>query len=90
MLEVVRAEHVEGYRICVEFNTGERGEVDLQETLWGPVFEPLKDPQTFRQFEVSEILHTVRWENGADLAPEFLHAKMVEQAAAADARTSHR
>jgi len=89
MLEVVRAEHIEGYRIHVEFNTGERGEVDLQEALWGPVFEPLKDPQTFRRFAVSATLHTVRWENGADLAPEFLHDKMVEQAAA-DASTSHR
>jgi hypothetical protein len=25
------------------------------------------------------VLHTVRWENDADLAPEFLYEKMVEQ-----------
>ena len=43
------------------------------------MFEPLKDPAVFRRFEVSDVLHTIRWENGADLAPEYLH-QMVEQA----------
>ena len=81
MLEVVRGEHVEGYRIRVEFNTDEGGEVDLQDALWGPVFEPLRDPERFRRFEVSDVLRTITWENDADLAPEFLRDKMIEQAA---------
>jgi len=79
MLEVVNAEYVADYRIRVRFNTGEEGAVDLREALWGPVFEPLKDIATFRRFTVSEVLHTICWENGADLAPEFLHDKMTEQ-----------
>jgi hypothetical protein len=28
------------------------------------------------------VLHTIAWDNGADFAPEFLHDRMVEQAAA--------
>jgi hypothetical protein len=43
------------------------------------MFEPLRDPTAFERFEVSPVLHTVRWENDADLAPEFLYEKMVEQ-----------
>jgi hypothetical protein len=80
MLEVIGAEHLEGYKIHVRFNNGESGVVDLAEALWGPVFEPLKDPAVFRTFEVSPVLHTIRWANDADLAPEYLYDKMVEQA----------
>ena len=40
----------------------------------GPVFEPLRDVQTFRSFQVHPDLHTVTWPNGADFAPEFLHS----------------
>ncbi len=89
MLQVTRAEHLEGFKIRVFFSNGEEGVVDLFEALWGPVFEPLKDPSGFREFKVSEVLHTIAWENGADFAPEFLYDRMVEQAAAhgrADAR----
>lgn len=83
MLEVVDAKYVDGYRIHVRFNNGEEGVVDLTESLWGPVFEPLKDPAAFQRFEVSELFHTIIWENGADLAPEYIHDKMIEQAPAA-------
>ncbi len=80
MLEVVRAEYVEGYKIRVAFNTGETGVVDLADVLWGPVFEPLKDLDTFKRFKVSHVLHTIAWDNHADLAPEYLREKMREQA----------
>ena len=85
MLEVTKAEYVEGYRIRVSFNTGETGVVDLKGALWGPVFEPLKDTSAFKRFSVSDVLHTVCWENGADFAPEFLRDRMLQQAGTADA-----
>jgi hypothetical protein len=89
MLEVISAEYVEGFKVKVRFSNGESGFVDLTDALWGPVFEPLKNPDAFRRFEVSDVLHTICWENGADLAPEFLYDQRVEQSAArgrADAR----
>ncbi len=89
MLQVTRAEHLEGFKVRVSFSNGEAGVVDLFEALWGPVFEPLRDPGRFKEFKVSEVLHTIAWENGADFAPEFLYDRMVKQAAAhgrADAR----
>ncbi len=79
MLEVVSARHVANYAIEVQFNNGQDGIVDLKDALWGPVFEPLKNVARFRQFEVSPVLHTIRWDNDADLAPEFLHQKLLEQ-----------
>ena len=79
MLEVVGAEYVEGYRIRLRFNNGEAGVVDLKDCLWGPVFEPLRDVAVFKRFGVSEVLHTLCWENDADFAPEFLYDKMAEQ-----------
>ena len=79
MVEVTSAQYVDGYRIRVAFNTGESGTVDLKDALWGPVFEPLRDPSVFRRFELSKTLQTICWENGADFAPEFLLEKMVEQ-----------
>jgi hypothetical protein len=79
MLEIISAEYAGGCRLRVCFSNGDEGTVDLADSLWGPVFEPLRDPAAFKRFEVSPVLHTVRWENDADLAPEFLYEKMVEQ-----------
>ena len=76
MLHVVDARYVSGYKIWVEFNNGESGVVDLEPDLWGPVFEPLRDPDVFKRFKVSDILHTIAWDNGADFAPEHLHDKV--------------
>ena len=66
------------------FNTGESGVVDLAQSLWGPVFEPLRTSDRFRRFTVSQTLHTITWDNDADFAPEHLRDKMIEQGAAAD------
>jgi hypothetical protein len=79
MLEVTRAQYQEGYKIWVEFNDGVSGVVDLSETLWGPIFEPLRDIERFKRFAVSDVLHTIVWENDADLAPEYLYEKLAGQ-----------
>ena len=67
------ASHVGGYRLRLEFSDGTAGEVDLESQLWGEVFEPLRDPEYFRRFEVHSELNTLTWPNGADLAPEYLY-----------------
>ena len=79
MLEVRAAVYVDGHRIHIAFSNGKQGMVDLTDALWGPMFEPLRDLRAFQKFEVSPVLHTIRWENDADLAPEYLYDKMVEQ-----------
>jgi hypothetical protein len=83
MLCVTNAEYLRGYRIKVTFSNGESGIVDMEAALWGPVFEPLRDLCAFKRFSVSNVLHTISWDNGADFAPEFLYDQMLEQAHAA-------
>jgi len=76
MLHVMTAKYKGDYKIWIRFNTGESGIVDLEDDLWGPVFEPLKDKEKFKCFHVSKVLHTLVWDNGADLAPEHLYQKV--------------
>jgi uncharacterized protein DUF2442 len=53
------------------FDDGATRDVDLADSLWGPVFEPLKDPAFFAQVFVDH--GTVCWPNGVDLDPLVLH-----------------
>jgi hypothetical protein len=80
MLEIIKAEYVSGYKIRLRFNNNESGTVDLEDSLWGPVFEPLKNIALFKEFRVSDVLHTICWQNHADFAPEYLLGKMLKQA----------
>ena len=52
--------------------------VEIDE-LWGEVFEPLTDAHLFATARQDEVLGTVVWANGADLAPEFLLKLLQEQ-----------
>ena len=73
ILHVVDVKYVRDYIIWVRFNDGIDGEVDLSAELEGEVFGPLKDQKLFRTVKVDSLLGTVIWDNGADLAPEFLY-----------------
>lgn len=76
MLCVTSARYESGYKIRVELSDGTRGVVDLEEDLWGTVFEPLRDEELFRRFSVSAEFGTIVWDNGADIAPEHLREKL--------------
>ena len=73
ILHVKEAKYLHDYFIWIKFNDGIEGEVDLEQELTGEIFGPLKDKKLFKSFKVDPLLETVVWENGADLAPEFLH-----------------
>jgi len=70
LLWVTKAEYVDEYKLLLTFNNNVTKLVDLKNSLYGEVFEPLKDIENFKQFELSDW--TVEWYNGADLAPEYL------------------
>ena len=70
------ARYLHDYVIWLRFNDGAEGEVDLRDELRGEVFEPLRDLSQFKRFRVDPEMETLVWENGADLAPEFLYEKM--------------
>jgi hypothetical protein len=63
------------YRLAVRFDDGTEGEVGLRDRLFGPVFEPLRDPHVFAQVFVDEY-GAIAWPNGADLAPDALYERL--------------
>lgn len=72
---VVDARYIRDFTIWVKFADGSEGEIDLAGELLGPVFEPLRDVDYFRDFSIAEY-GTISWPNGADIAPEFLYEKV--------------
>jgi hypothetical protein len=76
---VTRAEYRGSYRVHVTFDDGKSGTIDFTPWLEGPIFEPLKDIEHFLRFLDGR---TVSWPDGADIAPETLHAQARSSAAA--------
>lgn len=74
---VTAAQHVENYKVELSFNDGITGIVDLENHLDGRVFEPLKDIEFFKKFELDSW--TLTWPNDSDFSPEFLHDLVVTQ-----------
>lgn len=73
ILKITSARPVESYVLDVTFSDGTKKRVNIEPLLWGPVFEPVRDPDHFKQVFVDDTLKTVAWPSGADLAPEALH-----------------
>jgi hypothetical protein len=75
MIWVTDAKALPDYRLRVGFSDGSEGEVDLKEFIEAdsrPIVKALRDRATFSAIRVE--MDTVVWENGFDLAPEFLRA----------------
>ena len=62
---VTQARYLGGYRLWLEFSDGVAGEVDLESRLYGEVFEPLREPDLFRNVRLDPEIDTVTWPNGA-------------------------
>jgi len=71
--DVLEARYLGGFVVWLRFRDGTAGEIDLGPELFGPVFEPLRDPAVFSQFTIHPLFETLVWPNGANFAPEFLH-----------------
>lgn len=85
MPRVIDARHAGKYRVWLRFDDGLSGEIDLENELWGPVFEPLKDVAEFAKVRFDPEADTIVWPNGADLAPEFLYDELKAALAASKA-----
>jgi Protein of unknown function (DUF2442) len=76
LIDVVEVRYVRDYIVWLKFEDGATGEVDLTASLRGPVFEPLRDKEYFKQVCVNPEIGTIVWPNGADIAPETLYARV--------------
>lgn len=83
LVHVTAVEVVGDHRLRLSFEDGADGEVDLSEWEWRGVFEPLADPDYFRQVELDQELGTIVWPNGADIAPETLYSWVTGRSTAA-------
>ena len=78
MEKITKVKALEGYHLYLEFADGVKGEIDLSARLFGPMFEPLRDPEVFSQVGVDEF-GAVFWPNGADLAPDAFYQHLLEK-----------
>jgi len=76
VVDVVEVRYLHDYTVWLRFEDGTSGEVDLCESLRGPVFEPLRDFEYFKQVSVDAEIGTIVWPNGADIAPETLYRRV--------------
>lgn len=66
------------YVVYVEFNTGESGEIDLQDIVYKyKQAEPLRNAEQFSRFYL-DSWPTLAWECGFDIAPESLYQRLIE------------
>ncbi|MGV6808175.1 MAG: DUF2442 domain-containing protein [bacterium] len=75
MRRIVSVEVKPEFTLYLTFEDGTCGEVGLADRLFGPMFEPLKDPSFFARVEVDEF-GAVCWPNNADLAPDALYRRI--------------
>ena len=85
-MKVTEVRPREGFRLEVVFADGRSVVVALGDRLYGPVFEPLRDPDLFRQVSVDQF-GAVCWPNGADLAPDALYHLAIGDAETTPAHT---
>ncbi len=71
------------HSLRLSFNDGSEKLVDLLPLLYGPIFEPLRDPAFFARVALDPVCGTVVWPNGADFAPEALHELQIQHKRAA-------
>jgi hypothetical protein len=75
MERVISAKPLDDFKIEVEFSDGTHGVISLKDRLFGPVFEPLKNPDYFKKLTIDEF-GVICWPNGADIAPDALYEKL--------------
>jgi len=77
MIHVTGVRHLGGYRLWVRFSDATEGEIDLADLVLNdrrPIVVALRDLAVFAEMRVA--MDTVVWENGFDLAPEYLRARL--------------
>ncbi|MDC0088053.1 DUF2442 domain-containing protein [Akkermansiaceae bacterium] len=70
-------EHQGELKLKIAFSDGLSGVLDFSNLLTGKIFSPLKESSHFSTALVQ--YGTIVWEGDVDMAPEYLHTKMVEQ-----------
>ena len=73
ILNITKADYINEFKVKILFNDGLEKIVDLKNYIHSkkhPFFQPLKQIKKFKKFYVHK---TLVWDNGADIAPEYLY-----------------
>lgn len=82
IIHITKVRVVDTHSLELTFDNGVRKRVNLRRELYGPIFEPLRNPAYFAQAFVDPDSRTVSWPNGADFAPDFLYQLAPEETSA--------
>lgn len=83
IIHITNVKVVSSHSLVLTFDNGVQKRVNLRQELYGPIFEPLRDPSFFAKAYVDPDSRTVAWPNGADFAPDFLYRLEAEEAPSA-------
>jgi hypothetical protein len=72
-LRITTVKPLHDHNLRLTFSDGLVRDVDLSPLLRGPLGEPLRDPEYFRQVRVDNESRTIVWPNGLDPDPDMLH-----------------
>ena len=79
-MDLIRVTEIEPkgeLKLKIAFNNGLSGILDFSNLLTGNIFASLKE---LAKFSTASVQYgTIVWEGDVDMAPEYLHSKMVEQ-----------
>ena len=66
ILHIIDARVIGDHSLYLAFDDGASKVVDLFDQLYGPIFEPLRDPEYYSRMTLDRRCGTVVWPNGAD------------------------
>ncbi|MGR8953624.1 MAG: DUF2442 domain-containing protein [Gammaproteobacteria bacterium] len=75
IVSVESAKYLDAYRLNLVFDTGESGDVDLQDLVFKCTAAlPLRDINNFKAFKLDEWASVI-WDCGFDVSPETLYER---------------
>jgi hypothetical protein len=75
LFDIVEVKVVKNYILYIRFENGVSGEIDISKVVpFEGVFSKFKDHSYFATVKVHKELGTIVWDNGADLAPDYIYS----------------
>ena len=72
LIRVREVEPLHDFVVRFTFTNGEERDIDLDQYIEGPIFQPLRDDPAL--FRAAYVAHgTISWPNGADIDPDTVY-----------------
>jgi hypothetical protein len=78
--DIVAVKPLEGHQLWLRFEDSIEGVIDISQMItFSGIFAPLQDTEYFAQVKIHPELGTIVWQNGADLDPDVLYARVTKK-----------